>query len=583
MIEARKFQGMLYIKSSKQGIYGYLMQNLGGLYVKKWDCVKAHWTSMNCAKLINIIVKFGLVVEKPDLFADVSYCGWPVITKCPELFPDIKCLPQEEMFSDHEQRLQGIENKYLTKALWRHQRAAFGYLHRMTGAILDMGMGTGKSLTTISMLYSGNHQKGLIICPKSVIDVWPDQFEQHCKAPPRLYAGNGKKRQGISSFLEGVQKEMTLAELYKQPFVTIVNYEKIWQGDFPAFLLKQSFNYLVFDEIHRLKSRKGVTSDFAKKLRMRTERIIGCSGTLLPHSPVDAFAIFRAVDPAIFGENFGLFSAKYAEKGGFEGKQIVSFKNQEDMHRRISAISYRITTEEAVDLPPCQHIQRFCEFEPATRKLYREMARDMYFEFKGKVVSAANALVKSMRFMQLTSGIAKDTDGNIIRVGREKLELFKDILEDIDKKEPLVVFCNFTADIEAVREVLEEDGRSTKELSGKVNDYLKWKGGEGEALVVQTKSGREGLDFTRARLCFYYSMGRAMGDYDQSLRRIHRPGQLKDVIYYHLLVKDTIDKKVYDGLAIRRKLVLSVLEGIFEEFGDKLEDWQLVEVNKITQ
>lgn len=580
MIEARKFQGQLYVKSDKQGLYGYLIQNLGGTYVKKWDCVKAHWTSMNCAKLINTIHKFRLEVERPELFAEVAHCAWPVIKKQPGLFPDIMAMPNEECLYDHEPILRGIENGMLKKALWRHQRAAFAELHRLTGAILDMGMGTGKSLTAIAMLFSDKHDNGLIVCPKSVMDIWPLEFEKHCKADIRLYAGNGKKRQSIAKFIDGAKKEMELAKHYKQPFVLIVNYEKIWQGAFPEFLLKQDLDYLVFDEVHRLKSRKGVTSEFAKKLRPRAARIIGCSGTLLPHSPIDAFAIFRAVDPAVFGENFGIFSARYAEKGGFEGKQVIGFKNQEDMHQRISAISYRITTEEAVDLPPCQHIERFCEFEPETRKAYLEMAREMYFEFKGRVISAANALVKSVRLMQLTSGIVKDTEGQLVRIGNEKLELLKDILEDIDKNEPLVVFCNFTADIEAVRAALEADGRSTMELSGKVNEYLKWKAGEALCLVVQTKSGREGLDFTRARLCFYYSIGRALSDYDQSLRRIHRPGQLQDVIYYHLLVKGSIDKKVYEGLAARRKMVVSVLEGIFEEFGDKLEDWQLAEINK---
>lgn len=78
---------------------------------------------------------------------------------------------------------------------------------------------------------------------------------------------------------------------------------------------------------------------------------------------------------------------------------------------------------------------------------------------------------------------------------------------------------------------------------------------------MQIQSGGAGVDFTRSRYCIYYSLGFSLGDYDQSLARIHRPGQQREVTYYHLIAKDTVDEQVYAALDARRDVVTSIMEG----------------------
>jgi SNF2 family DNA or RNA helicase len=190
------------------------------------------------------------------------------------------------------------------------------------------------------------------------------------------------------------------------------------------------------------------------------------------------------------------------------------------------------------------------------------MATNLIAEFEGNELTAANALVKVVRLMQITSGVIRDAEKVAHRIGSEKIKLFADILEDIDPAEPTVVFCRFTADIEAVRKAAEKLGRTTSELSGKRNDLKAWQAGETNTLVVQIKAGKEGVDFTRARYCFYYSMTHSLGEYEQSLRRNHRPGQERAVFFIHLVAEDTVDEDIYAGLEKKKRIVLSVLEGV---------------------
>ena len=70
------------------------------------------------------------------------------------------------------------EEEAMTK-LWKHQQEALDFIGNKPGALLAMGMGTGKSCVAIHALDSRRCDTALILCPKSVAAVWPDQFAQH--------------------------------------------------------------------------------------------------------------------------------------------------------------------------------------------------------------------------------------------------------------------------------------------------------------------------------------------------------------------------------------------------------------------
>lgn len=523
-----------------------VIKAFGGKFSPKWKCIVADWSSVNCKKLMQVTRKYGWELQADTYFHSA-------------IRPLISVKYQEHIAANTE-LLDEVQRSYLKSKLWNHQRQAFLKLHGLTGAVLDMGMGTGKTLTTISLLMAGDHNFGMIVCPKAVISVWPKEFERHCSKELSLYTGPNKKTYNLTEYTKKLEKEMALAGAYKHPFIIVCNYEKIWQGDFAEFIKNQQFDFIVYDEAHRLKSGSGTASKFAAKIRANTKRTIACTGTLLPHSPLDAFGVFRAVDPALFGTSFIPFRATYAVLGGFEGKQVVAFQNQQMMHDKISSISYRVKSEDVLDLPPYQHIQRFFELSPKVRKIYDKMHNDLYVEHEDHELTAANAMVKVLRLQQITSGIIPDTCGNEVRVGEEKAQELKDVLEDIAIDEPVAIFCRFTADIEAVREIAEKQGRQVFELSGKKNELDEWQKAKTGVIATQIRAGKEGVDFTNACIQIYYSIGHSLGDYDQSLKRNHRPGQTRPVCYIHLIAKDTVDVNVYESLDKKRDIVEYVLE-----------------------
>ena len=54
-----------------------------------------------------------------------------------------------------------------------------------------------------------------------------------------------------------------------------------------------------------------------------------------------------------------------------------------------------------------------------------------------------------------------------------------------------------------------------------------------EAVGCILAGGREG----KMEILVYYSLGFSLGSYEQSLARVHRPGQTRPVEYIHLLAE----------------------------------------------
>ena len=80
--------------------------------------------------------------------------------------------------------------------------------------------------------------------------------------------------------------------------------------------------------------------------------------------------------------------------------------------------------------------------------------------------------------------------------------------------------------------------------------------------MVGVGAGGVGVDLSRSAYCVYYSLGFSLGDYEQSLARLHRPGQNRSVSYLHLTAKNTVDEKVYDALQKRADVIEEILSEI---------------------
>lgn len=417
------------------------------------------------------------------------------------------------------------------KAPWGHQHKAAEWAKPRRAAMLALDMGTGKSLTA------------LMIAGMDGI------------RPVLIGRGTNQSR---------ARRLKTQLSLGGRP-VVVVNYDSVWRGELAKIIQKHKWDTIILDESHRIKSPGGKASRWLALLAKANPkaRLLALTGTPMPHSPLDLYGQFRFLDPAIFGTSFTRMRARYADCDPMFPSKVRKWLRTEELASILDANSFRVTADEVLDLPEAIHERIIVELPKKTRDFYDTLESDMVAEVDAGTVTVSNALTKLIRLQQATGGYAAiDGDERLfarIEPVPAKCAALRDFLEDLPAKEPLVVFCKFRSDISDVISLCEETGRRCSELSGERNTLGDWQKGQSDVIVVQIQSGGVGIDLTRAAYCCYYSLGFSLGDYEQSLARLRRPGQARCVRYYHVVAKDTIDESIYDALSARRDVVESVL------------------------
>jgi SNF2 family DNA or RNA helicase len=288
------------------------------------------------------------------------------------------------------------------------------------------------------------------------------------------------------------------------------------------------------------------------------------------NSPLDLYGQFRFLDAQVFGTSYTRMRGRYAECDVRFPSKVKKWRNQDELAAKLDAHSWRVTADEVLDLPDAIHDTIPVPLSAATMRFYRQLEKEMVAEIDAGSVTAANALTKLLRLAQATGGYCR-VDGaagvtTIDGVPSKRLAL-QDRLEDLPETEPAVVFCRFRSDLDDVQAAARELGREYAEVSGERKDLERWQAGDATILGVQMQSGGVGIDLSRAAYAFYYSLGYSLGDYEQSLARLRRPGQTRCVRYYHLVCQGTVDEQVYAALRERRSVVEAVLQKLSSRQG----------------
>lgn len=311
--------------------------------------------------------------------------------------------------------------------------------------------------------------------------------------------------------------------------------------------------------------------------------------------------------PTAFQEKHG--------KPGDEFPKSVKREKRAEFAAKVASIMYRPTVD--LHLPAVSHIRRVVELEPEARKQYDNLIKEMYADLSAflvapnavdmidmdaelakmddlspediiaaagdtPVLTPANVLARMLRAMQFTGGTVPDNEGVPHRVSRAKAEGLMEFRMAGGRAvpvggalyeagcypghpggiEPVCVYAHFRSDLDAIREVVELAGLRYAEISGRRSDGLTDTSEmtpDADVVGVQEQSGGTGVDLTRAAVGIWYSKGHSLGNYEQALRRQHRPGQTRPVQFVHLECADTIDHEVYRSLMGHRRVIAGVL------------------------
>jgi SNF2 family DNA or RNA helicase len=480
--------------------------------------------------------------------------------------------PMAEPVGDHELWIKTADLSRLgplpiKTSPWGHQIRAYWWALPKKAAYLDFGMGAGKSAITVALAAGRKHRRVLILCPKSVVSGWPRQFQTH---GTHEFLTAALDKGSVPHRVETAQFCIELAETLGKQAIVVMNYEAVPSAAMQQFIKSADFDFVVFDEAHRLKGHGGLISKTVHVLfKNKDIHRLALSGTPLPHSPLDAFGQMRALDDKVFGTAWTRFRLRYSIPDPVYTGSVHRFVddpwiNKEELAERLSPFFFHVGRE-VLDLPPAHHVVREVTLGAKARKLYKELESELVAAWGEGTVTAANALTKIIRLRQITSGFVKQDDGAIVEVDTAKKEMLAEILDELPLREKVVCFADFSHDLAVIQQVAESQGRRYGEVSGNRNDLVESRfPSDVDVLGVQIKAGGAGVDLSRSAYGIYFDIGYSLGDKDQSEARLDRPQadgskRTDPVIFTHIVAAGTIEPSIYTALDERRSVVDAVI------------------------
>lgn len=436
--------------------------------------------------------------------------------------------------------------------LFAHQQDTYDFaldtFEKGKAVALLADMGTGKSMMTIAITGTLEADKGvkkmLVVCPKSIVGVWEDEFRKFADYRYALTVLDGtmEKKRSSFNYMQGAALQ-----------IIVVNYESCWRLE--TEIAKWNPDLIVCDESSKIKTPSASQSKALHRLGRQSKYNIILTGTPITGSPLDIFSQYKFLDDSIFGTSFYLFRNRYAILGGYQNRMIVGYRHLDELVEKVHSIAFRIKIEDAVDLPPFIDETRAITLEPKAQSLYKMLEQDCYAELANGEVTARNVLTQLLRLAQCTGGfIRDDIKGEAQQVSGAKLDALEDIIDTcLDEEKKVVVFARFVPEIEAIAAMLKKKKIGYAQIYGATTDRADQvkkfqENPEIKVFIGQLQTTGMGLTLTAANVAVFYSLDFSYANYEQSRARIHRIGQKQKCLYIHLVGKGTVDEKILNAL-----------------------------------
>jgi SNF2 family DNA or RNA helicase len=451
---------------------------------------------------------------------------------------------------------------------YQHQKIAFNFalqkLEEQGCAALLMDMGLGKSLTSIAItgqLFNDKKiERVLVICPTSIIGVWLEEFKKFADFDYCIEAIIGTTMSKRKDKLKLLCHKIGLK-------VAIINYEATWRMEKELNIYKPDI--IICDESQKIKNPSASQSKTIHRLGVKAKYKIILTGTPVQNSPMDVFSQWKFLDPNIFGLSFYAFRNHYAVMGGYYNHQILRYKNMDELTSKAHSVAYRITKEEALDLPEQIFLNRYCELESTARKIYDTVVKESYAELMDGEITATNVLTKLMRLSQIAGGHVKDDEGRMQVISKSKLNELKDIMEDviIDNKKKLVIFARFIPEIESIKSLAREMDIRYSYITGEIKTEersemcSKFQNDNNIKLfIAQIQTAGLGITLTAADTAVFYSLDFNYANYSQAIARTHRIGQKNTCTYINLIATETVDEKILKALESKQDIAKNIVD-----------------------
>jgi SNF2 family DNA or RNA helicase len=184
---------------------------------------------------------------------------------------------------------------------------------------------------------------------------------------------------------------------------------------------------------------------------------------------------------------------------------------------------------------------------------YNRMKKDFVLEL-GETITAPTAAAVTTKLQQLAGGWVYGPAG-AEWLSTHKYDLLDEILEENQHDNTIIVY-NYKEELAE----LQRRYPKARMIDGAIDD---WNAGKIELLLLHPKSAGHGLNLQHGgNKIVFLSLPWSLELYEQTIGRLHRSGQTRDVWVYNLICDKTIDEQIVRALKDKRSLAEVALDAL---------------------
>jgi hypothetical protein len=419
------------------------------------------------------------------------------------------------------------------------------------GGILADDMGLGKTVQALSWVLwlRGRLKKKkmlpcLVVCPKSVLDVWAGEV---VKFAPEL------KVQVLRT-----KEELDIDAVRDSIDIFVLNYSQLRVN---IELLKNvEWLAAILDEGQQIKNPDSKAAKAARELPANNRLVL--TGTPIENRLLDVWSLMSFAMPGVLGDR------KYFRE---------RFDRRKDPHAqiRLSArlrpfLLRRTKGQVAMDLPPRTEEDVLCKMEDVQETLYQaelERIRKVLLGLENDDALRKNSFVVLQGLMRLRQICCHPAllDAKYADAESAKLTALFYLLDQLHGEgHKVLVFSQFVTMLDIIKERLEEEKRSCFYLTGQTRNrgevVQQFQTSEDPAVfLLSLKAGGSGLNLTAASYVILYDPWWNPAVENQAIDRAHRIGQNSHVIAYRLLTRDSVEEKIRLLQTQKQEIITGVL------------------------
>lgn len=467
---------------------------------------------------------------------------------------------------------------WLTKP-YKHQidGVIYGLTHQ--NFLLGDDQGLGKTKVAIDIARARKKMHGikhcLIICGINGTKYnWQNEVAMHSEETAWVLGTRFTKKYPVRAYEGSSQDKLDDLNNLPNDFFLITNIESLRQlstkkGNKRVYPIADKIQELcesgeigmiIFDEAHKAKNPQ---SQQGKALLRITADVpkIAMSGTFVLNNPLDLYLPLKWIG----AENHSYFQFKnyYCIMGGFNGSEVIGFKNLGELRNIVSSVMLRRTKHDVLDLPPKVHTVEYVDMFSAQAKLYDDVKKIILADID-KIKLSPDPLAQIIRLRQVTGypGLISSTVTE-----SAKLDRLEELVEEITSVgEKAIVYSQWEKMTEILRERLAKYNPAyitgSVKSEERMSEVNKFQNDPRCKIIIGTIGAMgTGLTLTAATNVIFLDEPWSRALKDQAEDRAHRIGTQGTVRVITLICKNTIDERIYHLVQKKGELSDLLIDG----------------------